>query len=154
MKRDENLIKKALELLKQSEITAYKIAKSTNIHETSITNYRKGITTPTRANATALINYFDSCKKDNKENVNLIDKIEQQAEIIGTLKNENKNLNEKITVLQSELERIKKENAGLRNKLHSVDTNNVFELPKTTEIHEALVQLIKEQTKLKNKRNV
>jgi transcriptional regulator with XRE-family HTH domain len=71
MKKKQNLIKKALEILKQSGLTAYKIAQDTGIHETTISNYRTDKTTPTHANAKLLLYYFDEINNNANDIANM-----------------------------------------------------------------------------------
>lgn len=71
--------------------------------------------------------------KDNKDiSINtdntLIDRIAQQAEQIGSLKNQIETLNETITALRSEQERYKKENSELRAATASKPVT-VYEVP-------------------------
>ena len=51
-------IEKILEILKESEITSYKISKDTGITQATLGNYRNGKTIPTQANALILKRYF------------------------------------------------------------------------------------------------
>jgi transcriptional regulator with XRE-family HTH domain len=51
-------IEKILEILKESEITSYKISKDTGITQSTLGNYRNGKTIPTQANALILKRYF------------------------------------------------------------------------------------------------
>jgi len=64
----ENQIEKILEVLKQSNLSAYEIAKQTKITQATIGNYRKGKTIPTQANALILKHFFDINFADNTEN--------------------------------------------------------------------------------------
>lgn len=52
------LQKEALKLLNDSAMTGYQIAKSTGITEATISNYKRCITRPARANANALIQFL------------------------------------------------------------------------------------------------
>ena len=54
----DSQIEKILEVLKNSELTAYKIAKDTGITQATLGNYRSGKTIPTQANALILKHYF------------------------------------------------------------------------------------------------
>ena len=51
-------IEKILEILKESEITSYRISKDTGITQATLGNYRNGKTIPTQANALILKRYF------------------------------------------------------------------------------------------------
>lgn len=53
-----------VDILKNSPLTSYKIAKDTGISEATIGNYRKGKTIPTMANAKILAEYFNNTPKD------------------------------------------------------------------------------------------
>ena len=52
-------IEKILEVLRNSELTAYRIAKDTGITQATLGNYRSGKTIPTQANALILKQYFN-----------------------------------------------------------------------------------------------
>lgn len=52
------LIDRAILLLKDSPQIDFRISKATGIHPTTISKYRNGITKPTPANARLLINYL------------------------------------------------------------------------------------------------
>jgi transcriptional regulator with XRE-family HTH domain len=54
------IVNRALELVKHSEDSAYKIANKTGITEATIGNYRNGKTKPTKANAMVLLQYFSN----------------------------------------------------------------------------------------------
>lgn len=56
----EEIIKKAIDLLKTSSESGYKISKATGITEASISNWRKGIKEPSLPNAKILIQHFNS----------------------------------------------------------------------------------------------
>ena len=53
------IVQKAIELISNSTLSNYKIAKDTGITEASIGNYRNGNTRPTLANANIIIDYFN-----------------------------------------------------------------------------------------------
>lgn len=55
----EEIIKKAIDLLKTSSESGYKISKATGITEASISNWRKGIKEPSLPNAKILIQHFN-----------------------------------------------------------------------------------------------
>lgn len=57
--KEEESIEKALRLLNDSSDTNYRIAKNTEISESTIGNYKRGKTKPTPANARILIRYFE-----------------------------------------------------------------------------------------------
>jgi len=69
-------IEKILEVLKRSEITAYKISKDTGITQSTLSNYRRGKTFPTQANASILQHYFNinfaDCSGDFSQNSNSV----------------------------------------------------------------------------------
>lgn len=69
-------IEKILEVLKSSEITAYKISKDTGITQSTLSNYRRGKTFPTQANAAILKHYFNinfaDCSGDFSQNSNSV----------------------------------------------------------------------------------
>lgn len=56
----EEIIKKAIDLLKNSSESGYKISKATGITEASISNWRKGVKEPSLPNAKILIQHFNS----------------------------------------------------------------------------------------------
>lgn len=56
----EEIIKKALLLLGNSNDSGYKISKATGLTEASISNWRRGLKEPSLANANILIQYFES----------------------------------------------------------------------------------------------
>lgn len=75
MKLDKTeIIQKAIDLIRDSTITNYKIAKDTSITETSIGNYKKGKSKPTLANANTIISYFENLDqiKDQVGNIDII----------------------------------------------------------------------------------
>lgn len=51
-------IKKILDILKESEISSYKISKDTGLTQSTLGNYRNGKSFPTQANALILKRYF------------------------------------------------------------------------------------------------
>ena len=53
------IVQKAIELISNSTLSNYNIAKDTGITEASIGNYRNGNTRPTLANANIIIDYFN-----------------------------------------------------------------------------------------------
>ena len=62
-------IKKILEILKESELTAYRIEKDTGITQATVGNYRNGKTIPTQANALILKRYFGIDFADEQGNL-------------------------------------------------------------------------------------
>ena len=56
----DEIIKKALLLLGNSNDSGYKISKATGLTEASISNWRRGLKEPSLANANILIQYFES----------------------------------------------------------------------------------------------
>lgn len=62
-------IKKILEILKESELTAYRIEKDTGITQATVGNYRNGKTIPTQANALILKRYFGIDFADKQGNL-------------------------------------------------------------------------------------
>lgn len=55
----EEIIKKALDYIANTDITPYKIAKETMLSEKTVGNYKNGLTKPTLANAETIIRYFE-----------------------------------------------------------------------------------------------
>lgn len=55
-----NAIDEAIEKLCKSDLSNYKIAQDTGLSDVVIGNWRKGKTRPSRANAVALLRYFQS----------------------------------------------------------------------------------------------
>lgn len=55
-----NAIEEAIEKLCKSDLSNYKIAQDTGFSDVVIGNWRKGKTRPSRANAVALLRYFQS----------------------------------------------------------------------------------------------
>ena len=68
-----NAIDNAVEQLCKSELSNYKIAQETGFSDVVIGNWRKGKTRPSRANAVALLRYFQ-----NKERANTLEQSIQQ----------------------------------------------------------------------------
>lgn len=68
-----NAIDNAIEQLCKSELSNYKIAQETGFSDVVIGNWRKGKTRPSRANAVALLRYFQ-----NKECANTLEQSTQQ----------------------------------------------------------------------------
>lgn len=64
------IIQKAIDLIRDSTITNYKIAKDTSITEASIGNYKNGKSKPTLANANTIISYFENL--DQSENKGIL----------------------------------------------------------------------------------
>ena len=64
----DSQIEKILEVLKNSSVSAYEIAKNTKISQATIGNYRKGKTIPTQPNALILKQYFGIDFADDSEN--------------------------------------------------------------------------------------
>lgn len=55
---DDKLIDKAVELLRSTQDTPYKIAKATGLSQTIIGKWKKGEGKPSRANARYILQYF------------------------------------------------------------------------------------------------
>ncbi|MCR4872403.1 MAG: helix-turn-helix domain-containing protein [Bacteroidales bacterium] len=62
-------VEKILDILKESELTAYRIYKDTGITQATIGNYRNGKTIPTQANALILKRYFGIDFADKQGNL-------------------------------------------------------------------------------------
>lgn len=60
-----NAIDNAIEQLCKSELSNYKIAQETGFSDVVISNWRRGKTRPSRANAVALLRYFQNKECDN-----------------------------------------------------------------------------------------
>jgi len=54
----DSQIEKIINILKESELTSYKISKETGITQATIGNYRRGKSIPTQANALILKRFF------------------------------------------------------------------------------------------------
>jgi len=103
MKKNQNIIEKALKLLfeaKKQKISNYQIAKETNISDKSIGNWLKNKTKPTPANAKLLISYFEG-KIDKQENA---EKNADFKEKYYELLEENRKLHNKIHELNEIIE--------------------------------------------------
>lgn len=85
MENTENQIEKILQLLTDSNLTAYYIASKTGISEQTILNYRNKKTTPTEANAKLLEYFFadDRVNKGKKYSKNSENTINGNHNVIG-----------------------------------------------------------------------
>lgn len=69
-----NAIDNAIEQLCKSELSNYKIAQETGFSDVVIGNWRRGKTRPSRANAVALLRYFQ-----NKECANTLEQSQETS---------------------------------------------------------------------------
>lgn len=71
--KEEELIDKALLLLNESKDSNYRIAKNTGMSESTLSNYKRGRTRPTPANATLLVQYFEHTLPGTLSNASMVE---------------------------------------------------------------------------------
>jgi transcriptional regulator with XRE-family HTH domain len=126
--------KKLKDFRTKNNISQEKLAEMLGVSLRTIQNYERGGVIPKSKYAIlrkTLTNVAQDNSNKREKDTNLIDKIAQQAEQIGILKNENRHQNELIKKLNAENERLKNENGKLRSGTgeHGRTTAKVHEMP-------------------------
>lgn len=108
-----DIINIVIDRLKESELSHYQIAKETGITSQTISNYRRGVTSPKGSNLWILAKYF-GIKNDCNTAV-ITEPIEQYPCPDCAEKNK------KIKDLQSEIKMLREANESLKNEVRIQD---------------------------------